>query len=139
LRRRVIPFDILSIYLLIIRVMRRRAGALVPLEVAICVRAAAIASRGPSEFHGYELARQLADLADHRSLTGYGTLYRALSRLKAMGLLQSRAEDPAIAERERRPPRRLYKLTALGAEAAGAETTPVVAPRRSSRRRIAPA
>src|SRR5215207_4781096 len=107
--------------------------------MAICGRAAAMASRGTGEFHGYELAKQLADLADHRSLTGYGTLYRALSRLEAMGLLQSRAEDPAIAERERRPPRRLYRLTAVGAEAASATATSDRVPRRSSRRRIAPA
>ena len=98
-----------------------------------------MAARGTGEFYGYELARQLADHADHRSLTGYGTLYRALSRLEAMGLLHSRAEDPAIAQRERRPPRRLYRLTALGVEAARAEPIPDSVPRRSTRRKIAPA
>jgi DNA-binding PadR family transcriptional regulator len=109
------------------------------LEVAICGRAAAMSARGTGEFHGYELAKQLADHADHRSLTGYGTLYRALSRLEAMGLLVSRAEDPAIAARERRPPRRLYQLTASGAAAAGTAPAAHPAPRRSARRRIAPA
>jgi DNA-binding PadR family transcriptional regulator len=69
--------------------------------------------RGIREFHGYELAKQLADVSDRRLLTAYGTLYRALGRLEAMGLLESRREDPAIGAKENRPGRRLYTLTAL--------------------------
>jgi hypothetical protein len=98
--------------------VRRKPGTLVPLETAICAAAAAMRRRGIGEFHGYELARQLADDAERRLLTAYGTLYRALGRLEAMGMLESRREDPAIAARENRPGRRLYTLTAAGEAAA---------------------
>ena len=84
-----------------------------PLETAICAAAAALRRRGINEFHGYELAKQLADVKDQRLLTAYGTLYRALGRLEAMGLLESRREDAAIAAQENRPGRRLYTMTAL--------------------------
>jgi PadR family transcriptional regulator, regulatory protein PadR len=96
--------------------------------------------RGTSEFHGYDLARLLADETSRRFLTAYGTLYRALARLERMGLLRSRREDPEIAARENRPIRRLYTLTALGEAAAreAAETSTNRAPRRA-RRRVAPA
>ena len=93
--------------------MRRKPGTLVPLEIAICAAAAALRRRGVAEFHGYELAKQLADIDDRKLLTAYGTLYRALARLEAMGLLESRREDPEIALRENRPGRRLYTLTPL--------------------------
>jgi PadR family transcriptional regulator, regulatory protein PadR len=93
--------------------MRRKPGTLVPLEIAICAAASALRRRGVDEFHGYELAKQLADITERRLLTAYGTLYRALARLEAMGLLESRREDPAIAAQENRPGRRLYRLTAL--------------------------
>ena len=89
-----------------------------PLEQAICAVAAGLRSRGMDEFHGYELAKQLADDSERRLLTAYGTLYRALGRLEGMGMLESRQEDPQIAARENRPGRRLYRLTAAGVEAA---------------------
>ena len=63
--------------------MRRKANALVPLEEAICAAAAALRVAGVEEFHGYELAKQLADHADQKLLTAYGTLYRALGRLES--------------------------------------------------------
>ena len=98
--------------------MRRKPGALVPLETAICLSATAMKRRGTTEFHGYDLARQLADETSRRFLTAYGTLYRALARLEQMGLLRSRRENPEIAARENRPIRRIYTLTALGEAAA---------------------
>jgi PadR family transcriptional regulator, regulatory protein PadR len=120
--------------------MRRKPGSLVPLEEAICLAAATLRRRGIKEFHGYELAKQLADDAARRLLTAYGTLYRALGRLEDMGLLQSRREDPEIAARENRPGRRLYKLTASGEMAA---RQCVAREKRTSvargRRRVAPA
>ena len=116
--------------------MRRKPGALVPLEQAICSAAAALRRRGIDEFHGYDLAKQLADDAERRLLTAYGTLYRALGRLEAMGLLQSRREDPEIAARENRPGRRLYTLTAAGA-AAARPSVPRAARVRAARRRRA--
>jgi PadR family transcriptional regulator, regulatory protein PadR len=94
--------------------MRRRAGHLVPLERAICEAAARLRQRGTAEIHGYLLAKEIKQVTDTRLLTAYGTLYRALGRLEAMGLLQSRNEDPEIAAREHRPGRRLYALTAAG-------------------------
>jgi PadR family transcriptional regulator PadR len=116
--------------------MRRKPGALVPLEVAICLAAADL--RG-DEFHGYEIAKQLGDESGRRLLTAYGTLYRALARLETMGLLKSRWEDPQIPARENRPGRRFYTLTAAGETAArearkAAEKIP-----RRARRRLAPA
>lgn len=120
--------------------MRRKAGELVPLEEAICASAARLRRRGLNEFHGYELAKQLADDAERRLLTAYGTLYRALGRLEAMGLLQSRREDPEIAARENRPGRRLYTLTASGEAAARQARARVPGPAmRRTRRRVAPA
>ena len=104
--------------------MRRKQGALIPLEQDICAAAAALRRRGIDEFHGYELAKKLARDADRRLLTAYGTLYRALGRLEAMGMLQSRREDPQIAARENRPGRRLYMLTAAGVQAVRASTVP---------------
>jgi len=98
--------------------MRRKPGQLVPLEAAICVCAARLHRKGTTEFHGYEIAKHLSEDNDHRLLTAYGTLYRALGRLEAMGLLESRWEDPHIPARENRPGRRLYVLTAEGEVAA---------------------
>jgi DNA-binding PadR family transcriptional regulator len=93
-------------------VVRRKAGHLVPLELAICEAAIALRARGEEAFHGYELAKTLAEAADAKLLTAHGTLYRALGRLEQMGLLESRWEDGAISARENRPARRLYTLTA---------------------------
>jgi DNA-binding PadR family transcriptional regulator len=91
---------------------------LLPLESSICLVAAALHRRGVTEVHGYQLAKHLAEDADRRLLTAYGTLYRALGRLESMGLLTSRWEDPEIPARENRPGRRLYALTAEGEQAA---------------------
>jgi len=98
--------------------VRRKPGQLLPLETAICVCASNLRRRGSGEFHGYEIAKRLGDENNHRLLTAYGTLYRALGRLEAMGLLESRWEDPHIPARENRPGRRLYLLTAAGETAA---------------------
>jgi DNA-binding PadR family transcriptional regulator len=116
--------------------MRRKPGALVPLEIAICVGAANLLRQGVREFHGYAIAKHLGNEADRRLLTAYGTLYRALGRLEQMGLVQSRWEDPEIPARENRPGRRLYTLTAAGevaaneARKAAAEKAPRRAPRK---------
>lgn len=94
--------------------MRRKPGALVPLEVDICRAAAELHRNGVADFHGYEMAKQLAAATDRQSLAAYGTLYRALARLEDMGLLKSRWEDPRVAAEENRPRRRFYALTAAG-------------------------
>ena len=120
--------------------MRRKPGSLVPLELAICRAAVSLRGEGTHEFHGYELAKQLAVGAERRLLTAYGTLYRALGRLEEMGMLESRREDPQIAARENRPGRRFYRLTAEG-EAAARQPTPRAARTATARtrRRSAPA
>ena len=46
-----------------------------------------------------------------------GTVYPTLGRLKKRGLVSARWEDQRIAEREGRPRRRYYELTAEGASA----------------------
>ena len=51
--------------------MRRKPGTLVPLEAAICTAAAALRRRGIDEFHGYELAKQLAELDRHSAQPVY--------------------------------------------------------------------
>lgn len=108
--------------------MRRKPGALVPLELAICRTAADLRHDGGHEFHGYAIAKSLKEATEAKRLTAYGTLYRALGRLERMGLLESRWEDPAIAAQESRPGRRLYRLTAAGDEAI----------QRASRRELVP-
>jgi PadR family transcriptional regulator, regulatory protein PadR len=118
--------------------VRRKPGALVPLEVDICEAAAALRRRGVDEFHGYQIAKTIGDAADSKLLTAYGTLYRALARLEKMQLLTSRWEDPAIPARESRPGRRLYTLTALGAAALEEARRSQEEPARA-RRRLAPA
>ena len=93
--------------------MRRKADELIPIEVSILEAAIELDKRGAKTFHGYALAKVLKTETDRRTLTAYGTLYRALHRLKRAGLVDSFWEDAAEAERESRPRRRLYRLTAL--------------------------
>src|SRR3954469_6062932 len=97
--------------------MRRKAGTLVPLELAICVAASDLRRQGTGEFPRYPIAKEIKEHADSRLLTAYGTLYRALGRLESMGLLASRWEDAMVAAGENRPRRRLYSLTPAGEEA----------------------
>jgi PadR family transcriptional regulator len=98
--------------------MRRKPGALVPLELAILD----VASGRHEPFHGFELAKALADEQGARSLTAHGTLYKALGRLAEQGLLEGEWEDPVLAARAGRPRRRLYRITGEGARRLGAET-----------------
>jgi PadR family transcriptional regulator PadR len=120
--------------------VRRKPGTLVPLEASILAAAVQLHDAGAPEFHGYQIAKHLADVANAKLLTAYGTLYRALGRLEDMGLVRSQWEDPQIAANENRPGRRLYSLTSDGAAAAraaradGARKTAAHA-----RRRTAPA
>jgi DNA-binding PadR family transcriptional regulator len=96
--------------------MRRKAGSLVPLEADILTIGLALRRAGEDRFHGFQLAKLLAE-SGSRTLTAHGTLYKALSRLEAFGLLHSSWEDPDIAAAEQRPRRRLYEVTGA-AEAA---------------------
>ena len=90
--------------------MRRKNGALTPIECSILNAAAHLYQQG-GEFYGFQIAKEIEDQEGARRLTGLGTLYRALDRLQQQGLLSRRWEEPDIAEQENRPRRRLYKVT----------------------------
>jgi PadR family transcriptional regulator, regulatory protein PadR len=94
--------------------MRRKVGALVPLEVSILEAAAELQLAGQPEVHGYQLAGIVRDMRQARRLTAYGTLYKALARLEREGFLGSRWEDPSVGAAESRPRRRFYRLTLEG-------------------------
>ena len=94
--------------------MRRKQGALLPIERSIIEVAVKLRRQGVQEFHGFQIAKEIKEQNGARFLTGYGTLYRALGRLQQQGFLDSRWEDPLPAE-QNRPRRRYYRLT--GAEA----------------------
>lgn len=97
--------------------MRRKEGALVPLEVSILEAAIDLRRRGVPEAHGFLLAKEMREERHARRLTAYGTLYKALDRLERAGLLQSRWEDPLIGAGEGRPRRRFYRVTLAGESA----------------------
>jgi PadR family transcriptional regulator, regulatory protein PadR len=94
--------------------MRRKAGALLPIEIEILAAGLHLASHGVIEFHGYSVARELEGQQGARRLIGHGTLYKALDRLERAQLLESWWEDPLRAAEERRPLRRLYRVTDAG-------------------------
>ena len=96
--------------------MRRKPGTLLPLETEILAAALSLARSGHPPFHGFGLAHAMREQAGSRSLTGHGTLYKALGRLEELGLLSSHWEDAAAVEG--RPRRRLYALTGEGARVA---------------------
>lgn len=56
------------------------------------------------------------DIMDATGLPS-GTVYPALRRMEAAGLVDSAWEKPAIAQREQRPPRKYYELTKAGQHA----------------------
>ncbi len=108
--------------------MRRKPGALLPLETEILEAALSMLRAGHATFHGFGLAQTMREQSGSRSLTAHGTLYKALSRLEEFGLLTSRWEDAAAAV-EGRPRRRLYELTGEGARvAASARANEAVTP-----------
>ena len=53
------------------------------------------------------------DLMEQTGLTS-GTVYPTLERLETQGLAQSRWEDAEVAHREKRPPRRYFRITREG-------------------------
>jgi DNA-binding PadR family transcriptional regulator len=95
---------------------RRKPGTLLPLETEILEVALALLRSDQAAFHGFGLAQTMREQTGSRSLTGHGTLYKALGRLEQFGLLTSAWEDPA--EADGRPRRRLYELTRQGAHVA---------------------
>jgi len=98
-------------------VPRRKADAVLPIEERILETGLALAGSGEDAFHGYSLAKEMRGREGARLLTGHGTLYRALKRMEKRGWLQGWWEAPATGEREGRPPRKLYRVTATGQRA----------------------
>ncbi|HLF71304.1 MAG TPA: helix-turn-helix transcriptional regulator [Dehalococcoidia bacterium] len=94
--------------------MRRKEGALVPLEVSILEAGIDLRLRGLPAFHGFLIAKEVKQRQDARLLTAHGTLYKALDRLQRSGFLESEWEDPLVAADEGRPRRRFYRVTAVG-------------------------
>lgn len=97
--------------------MRRKPNTLLPLEADILSAGLALQRSGQRRFHGFQLAKELAEAAGARRLTAHGTLYKALGRLDDRGLLTSTWEDPHAAANEGRPRRRHYEVTGAGARA----------------------
>lgn len=95
---------------------RRKPGALLPLELEILEAALSLLRTEQPAFHGFGLAQAMREQTGSRSLTGHGTLYKALGRLEEFGLLASAWEDSEAAQG--RPRRRLYELTEKGASVA---------------------
>lgn len=112
--------------------MRRKKGTLLPLEVDILFAAAEAKTSGDGWIHGFGLAKALQGGSER--LTAHGTLYKALGRLTAAGLLHDRWEDPDLALAEGRPRRRLYQINGAGrtalarAQAQAASTSGAVRP-----------
>ncbi len=119
--------------------MRRKAGTLLPLEISILETAIDLRRRGEEEFHGFAVAKQLAEREQARTLTAHGTLYKALERMQRAGLLESRWEEPEVAAAEGRPRRRLYRVTGLGEQAlAVSGAVRLTSATSSPQRRLAP-
>lgn len=93
----------------------RKRGELMPLEVALLTAVTQLQAQEVQPY-GFLLAKHLA-AGRPGSLTAHGTLYKALARLVAGGMLQSSWESPEAAEAEGRPRRRLYRITGVGATA----------------------
>ena len=104
-------------YLPIIRRMRRKQGTLLPIEISILESGLQLHAQQVREFYGFLIAKELTEREGARKLTAYGTLYKALSRMEAQGLLTSRWEDHENAAASGRPRRRLYQVTATGQNA----------------------
>lgn len=90
--------------------MRRKSGALVPLEEALLRVAHNFANNGRPKFYAYELRDHIGIDISKNGYRGAatGTLYRALARLVGWGYLVSDWE--VLPPGENRPRRRYYAL-----------------------------
>ncbi|MFO1511205.1 MAG: PadR family transcriptional regulator [Steroidobacteraceae bacterium] len=68
-----------------------------------------VLDRAKDELYGYEIAKQLQRASEGEPLFKEGTIYPVLRSLSAGGLLSSRIE-PSFSG----PPRKYYRITALG-------------------------
>ncbi len=97
--------------------MRRKKGALIPIEVSVLEAALGLRAGGTEAAHGFLIAKVIQDLTGARLLTAHGTLYRALHRLEQARFMESFWEDPRLALEQGRPIRRFYRVTAAGEQA----------------------
>ena len=70
--------------------------------------------------HGYGITREVAERSDGRVRLGPGTLYGAIKRLTAGGLIEEAPERP-VGEPDDPRRRRYYRLTPNGREVAAEE------------------
>lgn len=113
---------------------RRRPGTLFPLELDILDSGIVLQSQEGS-FYGFLLAKHLS-AGGGDALIAHGTLYKALSRMTEAGLIEADWEDPAFAEQEGRPRRRLYRVTGEGEMARTREHQRLAEEQRSAAVRI---
>lgn len=118
--------------------MRRKPGAMLPIEEAILLAGLDLRRQGEKEFHGFAVARHVQEIGEATALTAHGTLYKALARLAGAGLVESRWEDADLALAEGRPRRRLYRVTGLGESALAAVRAERGEARTTRRTRLAP-
>ena len=69
--------------------MKRKPGALLPIEVSLLRAGIGLLAHGIPEFHGYAVAKEMKEADAARQLTAHGTLYRALDRMEEAGLVES--------------------------------------------------
>lgn len=90
---------------------------MLPIEETILAAGLDLRSGENSEFHGFVIAKRMQEIGEAQQLTAHGTLYKALGRMEAAGLLESRWEEPDLALADGRPRRRLYRVTGVGERA----------------------
>jgi DNA-binding PadR family transcriptional regulator len=75
---------------------------------------------GVEERHGYAIMREVREMTSGAVHIGPGTLYTAIQRLLAAGLIEESAErpDPALDDERRR----YYRITSAGREIVQEET-----------------
>ena len=95
---------------------RRKPGTLLSLENDILEMALSMRRSGHAVFHGFALAQALQDETGSRLTDRPRNALQGPRPAQEFGLLTSDWEDAAAVEG--RPRRRLYQLTARGAEAA---------------------
>jgi DNA-binding PadR family transcriptional regulator len=83
--------------------------------------------------HGYGIIRDVADRTDGALRLGTGTMYTALARLDALGLVEESDRRPPAAEDDDR--RRYYRQTPLGRAVLKAETARLETLLRHARRK----
>lgn len=88
------------------------------------------------EKHGYAIMKEIARRTDGKVRLGAGTLYAALKRFVADGLVDESDErpDPALDDERRR----YYRLTSRGRAVAVAETDRLAETLKQARAKLAP-